>query len=274
MSEIQVDNAAATTATEDKDAVSPAELDDGLQDEEQVDADLLSEEPEGKKPDEEEDPDVIRTQATQKRFDDLTGRIAEQESELERLRARSQPLDVSGLSEPKPDDYEDGEDDRKYIADRGAWQGATQALKIVSDSQERQQQDDVVNTAQRKVDSYVQKTVKVKEDVKDFEAVVRATELQAVDGQGNFTPSTLAILEADNGPQVAYHIASNPELARTLNRATPIQAAIAIGKISAQLSVRPAKVKEKPGPIESEDTGSGPGKAADGYEHLGKAKFY
>ena len=87
------------------------------------------------------------------------------------------------------------------------------------------------------------------------------------------TPATEAILEADNGPQVAHHIALNPDLAMELNRSTPIKAGMIIARLSDKLSASPAQISKAPAPIESEDAGAGSAAVSDGLKNIGKAKF-
>lgn len=97
--------------------------------------------------------------------------------------------------------------------------------------------------------------------------------LDATDATGNYSPATLAILEADNGPEVAHHIAKNPDIALILNRASPIQAAMKVAQISAELSAKPVKINDDPEPIGSEDTGTGTAAAGDGLLNIDGCTF-
>lgn len=271
MSEQQVDNAAATTAKDALNEDEAASLEKGTEDGSEIEELLDGEQP-TEKTETEEDPGVIQTRNTQERFNKLTSTIADQRVEIDRLKIKA-PIDVSSLSEPKPDNFDEGVDDRGYIAAKGAYDGSIATLNLINQSNQKSQQADAVLSTQQKISGYVQKTEAVKKEIPDFEAVVKGTMLDAVDAQGNYTEATIALLEIDNGPEVAYHLAKNSNLAISLNRSTPTQVAMTIGRLSQQLSASPAKINDNPPPVGSEDMGSRRGAPADDLPNLGKATF-
>ena len=56
-----------------------------------------------------------------------------------------------------------------------------------------------------------------------------------------------AIMESARGPELAYHLATNPELAERLNRMSPVKAALELGKLETQLTA-PVKAASKAPP--------------------------
>lgn len=66
-----------------------------------------------------------------------------------------------------------------------------------------------------------------------------------------------ALMDADRGPELAYHLAQNPEVMGKLNDMSPARAAIELGKIEATLGETPAKATTKaPAPITPVRSGS------------------
>lgn len=59
----------------------------------------------------------------------------------------------------------------------------------------------------------------------------------------------IAIAAEDQGPAIVLHLHQHPEEADRLNALSPVHAAIAIGKLAAQLSQPAAQPKPKPNPI-------------------------
>lgn len=297
MSETQVDNAAATTATpadnaeattanDEKDIVNDEELLNSLEkDFDEYKAQPLGlpveeeEETEGDEPKVEksepkaEDPKVIETRATQKRFNDITQELRELRAENTQLKTKA-PIDTSGLVAPNPDDYTDGADDPGFIAANGAYLGSVATLKLINENHQADSQRQATLDFQNRASAYSRKVVEVKKDIKDFDTIMAGSMLDAVDVHGNITAATDILLELENGPRVAAHIAKNPELALLLNRSTPAQVSTTICKISAQLSATPLKINKAPPPIGSEDKGGGPGAAGDKLRNLKGAKFY
>lgn len=83
---------------------------------------------------------------------------------------------------------------------------------------------------QKILDDYQQRLAAFKVGHDDFDSLVGGLEL---------SPSAqVAVLEEENGPAVAYHIASHPELAQRLNQMGASRAVAEVGKIAAQLAAR------------------------------------
>lgn len=263
MSEEQVDNAAATTATDDN--AVPSTEEEGLQ--------TTEGQEEGQPtPAAEEDPQETRSN-TQKRFDELTAKNRNLESRVlaaEQSQRRA-PI-VFDATEPKPEDFEDGAEDLNYVVAKAAHDGAKSAIDSVNQSHVLDRQTQVSQALRTKFDGYVKKAAVVKKDNPDFETVIDGSRFISKDLQGNLTAAAMAILEVPNGPEVAYHLGLNDDVALSLNSSNPTQAALTIARISSQLTVIPASKNKAPPPVGSEG-GEGLAPADDGLVHIKGAKF-
>lgn len=258
-----VDNAAATTAIDDKAASSTEdelELTPEGEEEPEVQEDAAAQE---------EDPKVDYTRKTQKRFDTFTTTIKTLETQLDRLQ-RKRPLPQGDSKAPNPDDFDD---DVEYARADAAYVATKTVVDLLNQNQVQDEQDQASFDLQQRLDAYNVKIVEIEKDVSDFRTSVNGSMLQTQDVNGDLTPATMAILEAENGPQIALHIAKNPELAQTLNHLSPVQAAMKIATLSAQLTANPAKINKNPPPLGSEGTGTGLAAANDGLENIDGATF-
>ena len=73
----------------------------------------------------------------------------------------------------------------------------------------------------------------------------------------NLVPDVLeAVLTSDKGPELALHLANNPEIMRDLNTQSPLVAAKKLGMIEAKLSgkVTKKKISDAPNPLKTVET--------------------
>lgn len=232
----QTDNAEAVAA--EPEAQQPIESTDNA---ESVTAPEVTEETEG------------HSKNVQKRFDELTGTIKAQAEEIESLRnARS--IDYADPGAPKPEDYPT---DEEFIRADASYQATKNVVGMINQQAEQGIQQQKLAEQNRKINDY---NAKIEETVKrapDFHEAIAGSMLVQQDQYGNITPATEAILSAPNGPDVALHVAKNPQLAMQLNQSTPVQAAMTIANISQNLSLNAPKINEAPPPLGAEGTGSG-----------------
>lgn len=262
MSEIDtVDNAAATTADDDT-AASSTEIEQELP--------LGTEGNEVETPEvKEEEPGIIETEANQKRYNEITRTVRDQAAEIEQLKRRG-PIQHDDQGAPNPDDFDDNDD---FIRADAEYKATKNVINLINQDRVQEQQEQTARQSQQRIATYNQRVVGVEKDIPDFKATVMGSLLIATDSAGNLSAATEAILELDNGPQVAHHIAKNPELAASLNSSTPIQATMAITRLSEKLSAKPVTINEIPDPIGSEDVGTGTAAAGDGLLNIKGATF-
>lgn len=173
----------------------------------------------------------------QGRIDELTRARYEAEREAKFWRdqaANRQSGKTSSTDAPaKPTkaDFATDEDYFEALADYKAEQKVS-AFREQSQA-ERAQEADAKETA-TKLDLYRERVQQASDALPDYDAVVGASEVPAA------THVLESILDSDVGPQLAYHLAKNPDVLERLNGMTPIQAAREIGRLETQVTANAA----------------------------------
>ena len=151
----------------------------------------------------------------------------EQAQRLADLQARSQPLP----NPPAPDQFQDAEAYAYALADQ-------KAQKLFADREAAKQQ------AQLRSD-YQEKEEGARERYDDFEQVAYNPALPVTDVMAQ------TIQASDNGPDIIYHLGSNPKEAARIAALPQFLQAKEIGKIEAKLAASPPvkKTSTAPAPI-------------------------
>ncbi len=212
-------------------------------------------EQEGKEP-----PPKAEKKGVQGRIDELTRARYEAEREAKFWRdqaAKGTPGNTSSQDAPaKPVKADFASDDEFFeaLADFKAEQKVQQFRQ--QNQAERAQEADAKQTASQ-FDLYRARVAESAEAMPDYEQVVGQSDVPAA-------PHVLeSILDSDIGPQLAYHLAKNPDVAERLNTLSPTQAAREIGRLEAQIaqpkaSTPPQKrTTQAPPPITPVRGGSG-----------------
>lgn len=193
-------------------------------------------------------PEKPRGESWRKRVDKLTrtkhsleDRIAQLEGELRTRQAPAPeapatPKPTTGEAEPTPEAFDTYE---AYIKAQARWE-ARQEFKAVQDAaaQEAQQarQREVLSEYNRQLEATRAKYA-------DFDDVVEGIANGNVQIPSALTP---AIMEADNGPDIAYYLGKHPEEAQKICEMSLARAAVEIGRISARLTPPATTAKPKP----------------------------
>ncbi len=169
-----------------------------------------------------------RAEAAEKRIADLEAKAKVAEKPAEPVR--------DPTAKPKPADFTDAFEYAEALAD---W-SANNALR------ERDKKDAEARETEKRMkaaDDWQGKLKIARAEFADYDDVMAGTELKVSNEVRD------ALLESDIGPKLAYHLASNPELAERIAGMTPIGALRTIGKLEATLEKppeKPAPVVEKP----------------------------
>ena len=223
-------NAAAGGKPQDEEQPEPKPAPTG---DEQVE----SKEPEVKAP--EPEPEEKPAKNLSKKFDKLYREKKELEERLAAVEARQNgqpkeeakpqpeiPVEVAAkfdtfdswsekqLATGKPASIDD------FLEARDAWKDARRAQQEEKQAIQEMQQE-VANAYQQKVEAF-------KAGVDDWDEVVG----QEIDLPAGVGP---AILELENGPEVAYYLGKHPEAARKLSQLSPFLAVAEVGRIAARL---------------------------------------
>lgn len=140
---------------------------------------------------------------------------------------------------PKPDDYEFGEADSKFIADFARW-NARQEFRT---ERAREQLTAELTTIENGWKTAVE-AEDIKADYPDFEDVVVKG---AADEKWDCSPlMALAIKSSPVGPHVAYELAKNPAEASRIAKLIPVEQAWEIGRLEGRMAARRDAKKASP----------------------------
>lgn len=201
----------------------------------------------------------------QKRIDHLTKELRAKEREAELLaeiaRLKGEPLaekkpavEPVKVGKPKLDDYASYEDFVEALADFKA-EEKYQSLK--AKDEEKLQTESNEADLRQKFDAHVKRVMVAQEKYPDYDEVIAN-----IDSEQDAIPEGLAltIMELDNGPDVAYHLAKDPELTAKLKGMSVLKAIAELGKLSDKLTAKteePRKPKTAaPAPIKPVATGT------------------
>lgn len=180
----------------------------------------------------------------QKRIDKLTAEKYRLSDELGALRAKleaaTKPAEQAAPepTRPKPEDYEDSE---KYLEALADWKTELKVKEL----KEKDAQEAIQQQMRKTFDAHLERTRKFREEHDDYDEVAADANIpipKAVE---------FAIIELDNGPEVAYHLAKNPELAEKLAGMSDVAAVMEIGRLSASLAVNEKGASEPPASAEN-----------------------
>lgn len=221
----------------------------------------------GQQPEKKEEPkaEAKPPRAVEKRIDKLTYQLNKEKEEKEALAARIAELEKATgkveVKEPEPQIIEVPEtfpskvdwmtanpekSEEDYIDARSDWKfDLRQAQQAEADARSK------AEAQQREIfDNYNQRLSEFKSEHDDFDEVVGNKSIQIPQSV------QLAVLEMDNGPEIAYFIGQHPEEAKKMMNMSPAAAAAYVGKIAARLE--PVKEEETEG---RESRKAGPDKA-------------
>jgi len=219
------------------------ELPAGAASEEKVNQETPKEEgqaPEqGKKPEEgkekQEQPEKPKKDRLNRRFSELTAHKRAAQAEAQSVRELIR--DVTGEEPPKPSDFKTQAEYDDAMADLRQKLASYKAM-------EKKAERTINNIDQEYMETLGQgwqdKVTEVSTSIKDWQAVVSAARVP-------LTPElTMAIMESDVGPQIAYHLAKNPEEAYEIAGLSPIGQARRIGQLESKIQSGGMKPPEIP----------------------------
>lgn len=204
------------------------------------------EEPEGEEEEQEDDPPPKR-----KRPGKYQRTVSKLEDKIERLegllmqRAPQQPQQpaVEPLKPPRQEDFTDyGE----YLTKVAEWNGEQAARKLIAEERQTFQQGQQQRNQQAAAVQYSERAAAAKAKFDDFDEVIK-------DGRESVPvndPTAKAIMSADNGPEIEYHLYTHPEEAKRIAGMDPISQVRAIGRLEAKLlTPSPKKTTSAPKPV-------------------------
>lgn len=226
-------------------AASPDEA-DGDEDDEDDDEDADSEAGDDGEEEESEEADADlkpkKKNRAQERIDELTNESRSKEREAQLLREEVKRLggdpdrigreDDAIPEEPDPSKYQYGEQDVDYIRERAKYD-------TVMEMREKQAQASFKAQAAELDAKWTKNQAAALDRLPDFDEVVVKG---AAENKWPCPPViAVGIKDSDVGPDIAYHLASNPEEAKRLAELTPLEQAREFGRIEERLISKAAR---------------------------------
>ncbi len=180
-----------------------------------------------------------RSQRDKRKISYLAGENARMAEELTQLR-QSQPAKAD--AEPKLEDFADYD---KFSDAKTRWIARQEAATAREEFRKELVSEREKNFAQSKVKELEARAEALKERVPDFDKVIKTF----VEDGGEFAPHVRdAVIRV--GPELAYYLATHPDIAEELNELEPFEAAIRIGELRPKLSpAQPKKQTQAPAPV-------------------------
>jgi len=163
----------------------------------------------------------------QRRIDKLTRRIYELEKERESGKGQTRPTEDP---EPKESDFNDV---HAFLKAQAKWE-ARQEVRAERAAEEKRAED---RRMQQVFDDYNRGVESLEEKYEDFDEVMESATVSIPKA------AQIAIIEHENGPEIAYYLAKHPDEAEQLLEMSSTRAVAEIGRIGYQIS---SASKQKP----------------------------
>lgn len=183
-----------------------------------------------------------KRQAAEQRANAIETRFAELSQKLDQVLEEKKPKEDPRPTRETFADPETYDQALEGWAGRRAAEAAKAEAKVENERQSQERQRQAV------LDKFNERRTSFEADHADFEDVAFSDDLKVSPAM------TQAILEAEDGPAIIYHLGNNPEVAERLAGLSPAQAVYEIGKISARLSTPPPKRQEPPRPVQARNS--------------------
>lgn len=185
----------------------------------------------------------------------IQARAAKEERKFNRqLRAELQrereQLESLYRQQAEPNKADDGrpsranyQDDEKFIEDLTAWKADQLITEKLSKRDAETRQERQAHEMSSLASEFTKRAEALAEKYPDFDEVVGDDDLPITAGMAR------AIARTENGPEVAYYLGKNPNVALKLSQMHPIDAASELGRIAAGLGKTVKQVSNAPAPV-------------------------
>jgi len=190
-----------------------------------------------------------KSDAVQKRINKLTRERYELraqnqalEQRLAALERNVAPKQEAPTSAPQLKDFNDFDE---YVSARAKWEAGNIVAERDKQASERNEKSKQQESEAELQKQWTAKMAKLTEEIDDFEDVMADADVPITQDIAR------AIMEADNGPEVMYFLAKNPEKVEQMHGKSPATIGRIIGRIEAEIEAG----KAKPAPAQA----AGPG---------------
>ena len=174
----------------------------------------------------------------QPRIDELTRQKRESERERDYWKARAEAAakpPEPPPSKPTQDQFANYADFVEALTDWKADEKVRTALET------RDKQSAEKQKADTRTKTWVERSAAAKAAIPDLDRVLSTSDVPVA------SHVTEQLLDSEQGPQLAYHLATHPDVAERLNAMSPTQAARELGRLEATLSAVTAPTPEPDG---------------------------
>lgn len=176
---------------------------------------------------------------------------SERQQLLQRVLTGDKPAAQKGDGRPDPSQFAGGEFSPEYVEALAEYKARTVVKAQFEEMTKAQQQAEAQRHAQARVETWNKSYAAAQTKYADYDVVIEAA------AEGIPQAAKQIIAHATDGAELLYHIAKDAKLAKQLDGLNPLEAAIKLGEIRAQLKAKPAEKPAVPEPI---TTGSGGGR--------------
>lgn len=197
----------------------------------------------------------------QRRIDKLNAKHAAAQQEVEywksqalKDKAASEPKEASKVESKSPSNSDD-EPDPEHFESHKEYVKAVTKWTINQDKKATQaeaERSKLLSEQEKMVKSYQERVKSFSEKASDFQEVI-----ESVDDIKTSVTVQQIILNSDNGPELAYELAKNPDELKRISALPPLEAARAMGRLESKLAsntseekTEPKKLTNAPKPIE------------------------
>lgn len=209
---------------------------------------------------------VFESDKANQRFSQITTETKEAKAEAAASRAENEALrrridamesaELPAYEDPGAPKLEDFEfDTDAHTAANIAYQSEKATHTVLAQQRIANKQATEAANQQELFGSHNRKRGVLAQTVKDLTETLNASQLNNQTQGGQSTAE--AILRSENGAEIEYHIAKNPELAVRLNNMDQFTAFGEVARLSETLKVKPKKSAALPDPIEASPSGGG-----------------
>lgn len=175
---------------------------------------------------------------TRERYE-LRERIANLEGRLATQPAATTSKEADNDPKPDPNTWTGNADE--YLAAMARWEARQEYRQLTKKERETAETTEREERDREVLQGYRDRAVEFSNDHDDFNEVINRANL-AKDIAG---PVQVAIMEDENGPELAYHLGQHPEICAKLNDLTPAGAVKYLGRLSERLFPETSEEEEE-----------------------------
>lgn len=163
------------------------------------------------------------------------------EERIAAIEARQQPQQTQQRmqGEPRLEDFDNFD---AYIAAKAEFVADRKIQETLTEREKRQEAERAQTARQKTVEGWNKRVAAAEDELPDFHEVVASSDVRMT------PPMAEAIMESDNGPKLAYYLATHPDEADKIAEMSPVAVVRALTRIEDKLINQPAQVTKAPPP--------------------------